>query len=78
MKYENELSSSLPMDYGVPQGFVAWTLTLYFVHKRSTSCIRNSYINMYADDAVIYSTGADIMNNVETLQNDLTMLFDGC
>ena len=68
VKYENELSFSLPLDYGVPQGSLLGSLFFVLYINDLPQCIRNSYINMYADDAVIYSTGADIMNNVEILK----------
>ena len=71
VQYGKELSSSLPLDFGVPQGSLLGPL-LFVIHINDLpQCLLHSSISMYADDSVIYYSGSEVSNIRENLQEDL-------
>ena len=66
VKFGKELSSSLPLDYGVPQGSLLGPLlfVLYINDLPQCSC-------MNADDTVIYTTGLESDCIMTEIQEDL-------
>ena len=71
VQYGKELSSSLPLDFGVPQGSLLGPL-LFVIHINDLpQCLLHSSISMYADDTVIYYSGSEVSNIRENLQEDL-------
>lgn len=55
VKFGKELSSSLPLDYGVPQGSLLGPLLFVLYINNLPQCLMLSNISMYADDTVTYS-----------------------
>jgi exonuclease III len=71
VNYANELSPSRVLNYGVPQGSVLGPL-LFVLHINDLpKCLLSCSISMYADDTIIYFSGSDTNEIMETLQNDL-------
>ena len=71
VQYGKELSSSLPLDHGVPQGSLLGPL-LFVIHINDLpQCLLHSSISMYADDTVIYYSGSEVSNIRENLQEEL-------
>lgn len=71
VNYANELSSSLILDFGVPQGSVLGPL-LFVLHINDLpKCLLNCSISMYADDTIIYCSGPDTNEIMRILQDDL-------
>ena len=71
VQYGKELSSSLPLDFGVPQGSLLGQL-LFVIHINDLpSCLMHSEISMYADDTAIYSSGSHVNTIRENLQENL-------
>ena len=65
--FGQDLSPSLPIEYGVPQGSL-----LFVIHINDlSSCLKNTHISMYADDTVIYCSGANPKEIKKALQEDL-------
>ena len=65
-KSKKDLSSILPLKYGVPQGSMLWPL-LFVVHINDLpQCLLHSKISMYADDTVINFSGSDLCRVKET------------
>ena len=63
-----ELSSSLPLSYGVPQGSILGPLLFVLYINDLPQCLMRSNISMYADDTVIYTTGSrpdDVMMKIQ-------------
>ena len=63
-----ELSSSLPLSYGVPQGSILGPLLFVLYINDLPQCLVRSNISMYADDTVIYTTGSrpdDVMMKIQ-------------
>ena len=53
---KNQLSSSLPLDFGVPQGSLLGSLLFVIYINDLPKCLTHSDIGMYADDTVMYYT----------------------
>ena len=70
VQYGKELSSSLPIDFGVPQGSLLGPLLFVIYINDLPKCLMQSEISMYADDTVIYS-GSHVNAIRENLQEDL-------
>ena len=71
VQYGKELSSSLPLDFGVPQGSLLGPLLFVIYINDLPKCLMHSEISMYADDTVIYYTGSHVNVIRENLQEDL-------
>ncbi|PFX21315.1 putative RNA-directed DNA polymerase from transposon BS [Stylophora pistillata] len=71
VRFGQDLSSSLPIKYGVPQGSLLGPL-LFVIHINDLPrCLKNTHISMYADDTVIYCSGANPKEIKKALQEDL-------
>lgn len=71
VQYGKELSSSLPVDFGVPQGSLLGPLLFVIYINDLPKCLVHSEISMYADDTVIYYSGSHVNAIRESLQVDL-------
>ena len=69
--YGNNLSSSLPLEFGVPQGSILVPLLFVIYINDLPQCLLHSAISMYVDDTVIYYTGSETSTIRECLQEDL-------
>ena len=70
-KSKKDLSSTLPLKYGVPQDSILESLLFVLHINYLRQCLLHSKISMYADDTVIYFSGSDLCRVEETLQDDL-------
>lgn len=71
VKYGKDLSTSLPMVYGVPQSSILGPLPFILHINDLPQCLLQSQISMYADDTVIFFAGSDPYEIEKTLQDDL-------
>ena len=60
VQYGKELSSSLPMDFGIPRGSLLGPLLFVIYINDLPNCLMHSEISMYADDTVIYYSGSHV------------------
>ena len=76
VKFGKELSSSLPLDYGVPQGSLVGPLLFVLYINDLPQCLLRSNISMtfYADDTVIYTKGLESDCIMTEIQRDLQRL----
>ena len=70
-KYVKELSSSLPVEFGVPQGSILGPILFVLYINDLPECLLKSSVSMYADDTVIYFTGPTSTIILQTLQEDI-------
>ena len=54
------LSSSLPIDFSVPQGSLLGPLLFVIYINDLPKCLMHSEISMYAEDTVSYYSGSDV------------------
>ena len=66
-----ELSSSLPLSNGVPQGSILGSLLFVLYINDLPQSLVQSNISMYADDTVIYTTGSRPDDVVMKIQEDI-------
>ena len=71
VQYGNNLSSSLPLEIGVPQGSLLGPLLFVIYINDLPQCLLQSAISMYADETVIYYAGPETSTIRECLQQDL-------
>ena len=71
VRFGQDLSPSLPIEYGVPQGSLLGPLLFVIYINDLPSCLKNTHISMYADDTVIYCSGANPKEIKKALQEDL-------
>ena len=71
VQYGKELSSSLPIDFGIPQGSLLGPLQFVIYINDLPKCLMQSKISMYADDTVICYSGSHVNAIRENLQEDL-------
>ena len=72
VKFGKELSSSLLLDYGVPQGSLLAPLIFVLYINDLPQCLLRSNISKYADDNIIYTTGLEsdcIMTEIQELNS---------
>ena len=69
--YANQMSTSLVLDFGVPQGSVLGPLLFVLYINDLPDCLKNCSISMYADDTIIFYTGLDTNEIMRFLQEDL-------
>ena len=68
----NNLSSFLEVKYGVPQGSsLGPTLCLLHLNSLPSVISDNAVVNLFADDALVYSFGHNIPELVLNIQNEL-------
>ena len=71
VRFGQDLSPSLPIEYGVPQGsLLAPLLFIIHIHELPSS-LKHTHISMYADDTVIYRSGTNLKQIKKALQEDL-------
>ena len=69
-QYGNELSNSLPITCGVPQGSILGRLLFVIYINDLPKCLTQCSIMMYADDTVIYLGGKSTLQIANILQQD--------
>ena len=74
----NVLSSSKSIQCGVPQGSVLGPLFFILYINDVQHAIKNSNVQLYADDTVIHTAGNDMTQTVDKLQLDLNRFADWC
>ena len=66
------MSSFLEVKYGVPQGSILGpTLCLLHLNSLPSVISDNAVVNLFADDALVYSSGHNIPELVSNIQNEL-------
>ena len=71
VKFGKELSSSLPVEYGVPQGSLLGPLPFVLYINDLPRYLLRSNISMYADDTVTCTTGSESDSIIKEIQEDL-------
>lgn len=70
-KFGSKVSSSLPNDYGVPQGSVlAAILFIIFINDMKGVFHFNKF-HLFADDTILYIVGNDVEEMVQIMNNEL-------
>ena len=71
VKFGKELSSSLPLDYGVPQGALLVPLLFVLYINDLPRCLSRSNISMCADDTVMYTSSSESDCIMTEIQEEL-------
>ena len=69
--FGKHLSSSQAIHFGVPQGSILGPLLFVLYINDLPQCLENCFINMYADDTVLYSTSPCTLEINRVVQDDL-------
>ena len=71
VQFENDMSSTRAIRFGVPQGSILGPLLFVLYINDLPECLENCSINMYADDTVIYFTNLCTSEIARVVQDDL-------
>jgi retron-type reverse transcriptase len=71
VKFQNSLSSCLPVTCGVPQGSILGPLLFIFFINDFKSCISRCKLHLYADDTILLCNSADVSKIKDDLECDL-------
>ena len=71
MQFENDMSSTRAIRFGVPQGSILGPLLSVLYINDLPQCLENCSINMYADDTVMYFTNLCTSEIARVVQDDL-------
>ena len=71
VQFENDMSSTQAIRFGVPQGSILGPLLFVLYINNLTQCLENCSINMYADDTVMYFTNLCTSEIARVVQDDL-------
>ena len=73
-KYNGVKSNNIMVDLGVPQGSVLGPILFIMYINDIKIILKNSHVNLFADDTVIYCSGQNIDDVVNKLNTDLFKL----
>ena len=71
VQFENDMSSTRAIRFGVPQGLILGPLLFVLYINDLPQCLENCSINMYADDTVMYFTNLCTSEIARVVQDDL-------
>ena len=71
VQFENDMSSTRAIRFGVPQGSILGPLLFVLYINDLPQCLENCSINMYADDTVMYFTNLCTSEIARVVQDDL-------
>jgi len=74
VKFDKDLSTCLPIEYGVPQGSILGPILFVLCINDLPECLLTSSVSMYADYTVIYFSGPSSNEIAQTLQDDLNRI----
>ena len=76
VKYDNKLSGSTEINYGVPQGSILGPLCFILYINDLPECLTKCDINLYADDTIIYYADKTAKEVEITLQTNIDKVSD--
>ena len=77
-KFYNSVSTSLPIQYGVPQGSVLGPILFLLYINDITSIFTNLKTVLFADDSTLYITGENPSDIIHTANVDLQIFHKWC
>ena len=75
--FGKHLSSCQPIQFGVPQGSILWSLLFVLYINDLPHCLENCSINIYADNTVLHFTSLCSLEINKVVQDDLIELQNG-
>lgn len=73
-KIDDRVSQQMEICYGVPQGSVLGPLLFILYINDITKYVRNSFVNLYADDTVLSVSGTNYLEVVNIMNSELKKL----
>lgn len=75
-KVNGIFSEAIPNDLGVPQGSILGALAFILFINEMPRVVKSSFINLFADDTLLYVYGNNTNNMVTKLNEDLSRVYD--
>lgn len=74
-KVNGSVSEAIPNELGVPQGSIIGALAFILYINEMPNVVKDSFINLFADDTLLYAYGTNVKSIVRKVNEDLARVY---